>query len=300
MSFIESLQNKNLTDDKKANSSGINEFSFDCNAIGGYITLRTIHNDNLNINTARTIGFCGYDVDVQNYYYYVPLVINDKLVEINFDLLPYGSNVHKWAEGESKDNWEKFDDEFTKSLWENNLNQGVKDKINQYDLLIKSISIKSKEGDISKNWKTYINEKYKYSIKYPIDLDFLEDWQITEKTSDPNDNVAFVSKNPYEGGIEIIVKDKPYKNIFLKDWLVKNDIYGNIISLEEIIFNGSKSCKTYSKEPVNINTERIYFEKNSNLYQISFIGKGSDNREFEEIPTYSLFQEMFSTFKFTE
>ena len=173
-----------------------------------------------------------------------------------------------------------------------------KDEIENYRENIIS-TFKFIETNETADWKTYRNEKYKYSIKYPTKLDFIKDWQLTEKTSDPDDNIAFVSKNLYEGGIEIIIKDKSY-NMPLKDWLVKNDIYGNIISLEKINFNGLESYKVCSKEPVNINTERIYFEKNSNLYQISFVGKGSDEREFEKISTYSLFQEILSTFKFTD
>jgi len=150
ISFIKSLQNKNLTDNKyshcygKIPCSGIEDF--DCNAIGGYITLRTIHNNTFNVNTARTIGFCGYDVGIQNYYYYVPLSVNDKLVEIRFKLFPYNSTVYEWGNKEQgydeANNWEKFSEEFIKSLWENNPNKLIGQEIKQYDLLSESIFLK--------------------------------------------------------------------------------------------------------------------------------------------------------------
>ena len=152
MSFIKSSQDKNLTDNKHSHCygetpcSGIEGFDFYCGAIGGYITLRTIRNDVSDVNMARMIGFCGYDIGIQNYYYYVPLVINDKLIGVRFELFPYDSTAYEWgskeqAYEESK-NWEKFSKEFKKSLWEDSMNELIEQEIKQYDLIAESISLK--------------------------------------------------------------------------------------------------------------------------------------------------------------
>ena len=150
ISFVQELRTKNVAHNKYSHCYGkfpcepLNNFQLDCFGVGGYISLRTLFNTSHNINFLRTIGYCGFDVDLFNFYYYAILIDKNKIVEAKFTLFPPESPSYNWAIGIAKEdysNWEEFENILREALWNDRLPLDLQKQIQDYDLIFSSIKI---------------------------------------------------------------------------------------------------------------------------------------------------------------
>ena len=92
----------------------------------------------------RAIDFCGYDVSIDNYNYYVPFVINDRLVELTIPLFPTETPVRDWAltasGGDFSTNWEVFSKNLKVSLENGQMEEVLAQKMAENDAVAMSIT----------------------------------------------------------------------------------------------------------------------------------------------------------------
>lgn len=118
-------------------------FDVGCSAIGEKINAHQLMNPNFKNPTTRVIHFCGYDVSVDNYNYYVPFVVNNRLVELNIPLFPTETPVRDWAfttsGGDQSTNWEVFANNLKVSLNNGQMNEVLAQKMAENDAVAMSI-----------------------------------------------------------------------------------------------------------------------------------------------------------------
>ena len=163
----------------------------------------------------------------------------------------------------------------------------------------------AEETDETADWKTYANDKYKYSFKYPSEYNF---GPCTTKPCGP-----FV--NEEEGGdyvllqgdisekgwpnIEVAHYDTEFYNppagISLIEWLKEKSPYKESIPNDvNFLIDETAAIKVHiSASPQAYSSDEIYFIKDSKLFQITMLDM--DSQEAQDF--YNLF---LSTFKFTD
>lgn len=114
------------------NSNAVN-YSTGCDAITGVISKIDM----------RTVYFCGYDVSIDNYFYYAPKVINGTLVELRLPLFPRDTPVYAWAHKESggdlTENYETFTKNLEAMFKNGQLNELLATQLAEYNAIADSI-----------------------------------------------------------------------------------------------------------------------------------------------------------------
>lgn len=153
------------------------------------------------------------------------------------------------------------------------------------------------------NWKTYVNNKYLYSIRYPTDWSVLGP-RLIDPPGSGNVRIAYIfgeaSQLPIPGQafMDIVVEPNPENNIPTKDWYLEwvkkamSWVDSNAYQITEIIFKGMKAVKV-AKNDTN---EEILFIQNNYLFRINYFYFKDNNRQ----PPDEVFKLMLSTFKFTD
>lgn len=150
--------------------------------------------------------------------------------------------------------------------------------------------------DPTANWKTYTNEKYRYSLKYPLDIfvrQICEGEELLLSKRDPTDKAEYHDAGGTCGRgarylIEIItvtepVIDEPKSN---DDYTVTKTEF-NIGDLKAIKYTAESSLQPDNPGP-KWYTE-VFIEHNNQIHRI-YLGK----KEFLEI-----FDQILQTFQFT-
>lgn len=152
--------------------------------------------------------------------------------------------------------------------------------------------------DPTANWKTYTNQKYKYSLDYP------EEWVVEEGTES---NIANVRLSPevdecpsginpftcvYAEIIDIYVEDNP-ENLSIENFLNKNKKLPNTISFQPIVINGIEGRRTTSI-PGQFENDDIFIKNGSQIINIRLIHNLMEKRISKE-----LFDQILQTFKFS-
>lgn len=156
-------------------------------------------------------------------------------------------------------------------------------------LSIAAIGQSDKADDIS-HWKTFAN-KAGWMIKYP------RDWKVYSCHSclDPTDPNVFVAfDNPKTKEVVMIqhFKDKP-SNQSVEQWLDHIKMATNLnpkVSEEWITLNGTRVLKVVTSNQDSTECENFYVVHSSKTFAIQ-IDRGT--------PSYQIYQQMLSTFKFT-
>ena len=120
--------------------------------------------------------------------------------------------------------------------------------------------------DETADWKTYQNEKYNYTIKYP------KDWPINLKTSE-SVTIGNIPYEPSAGPLSVNVYQN--KNITFLDEF-KNNFPDGCQEEKEVSLTNLKAWKIICIEAfAGQQVENYFVERNNNLYYISFI-RGSE------------------------
>ena len=140
-------QFKAMIDYVAGKSFSMSDFNVGCDMTNHYLTTSMLFNSNLSAQTQRAIYFCGVDVSIDNYVYYVPYIINNKLVEIRLPLFPRDSAVRAWAietmggeDTSPEADFAKFSQDLEMSLQLNQPSPALAAQLREYDLFAKSIS----------------------------------------------------------------------------------------------------------------------------------------------------------------
>lgn len=140
-------QFKAMMDYVAGKSFSLSDFHVGCDMPNHYLSTSMLFNSNLSAQTQRAVYFCGVDVSIDNYVYYVPYIINNKLVEIRLPLFPRDSAVRAWAieamGGEDTSpaaDFAKFSKDLEQSLQLNQPHPILAVQLREYDLLAKSVT----------------------------------------------------------------------------------------------------------------------------------------------------------------
>jgi len=169
---------------------------------------------------------------------------------------------------------------------------------------------KPNSSDETANWKTYVSNKGKYSLKYPNDWQIKSDNEIlgsdtTKTTLQSNDLITKTINTPGIGGeqlpkgskLEVVLSLNPNFKSYeqLKDFMDnKSTMFplNYFTSNEEIIVDGVKSTIRRGGKPTTLalgNTFGYCFN-NGITYEFTFNNSENDD---------TLFNQILSTFKFT-
>lgn len=120
-------------------NSDLKNYQVGCNAIGGepIAPLKITH------DITRTVYFCGYDASIDNYYYYAPTLIGERLAEFRLPLFPRDSAINAWATAESgglmATNFETFTKNLNTSLKNQQPDEPVAHQLAEFDAIVSSI-----------------------------------------------------------------------------------------------------------------------------------------------------------------
>jgi len=154
---------------------------------------------------------------------------------------------------------------------------------------ITSISITTDE---TANWKTYVNQRCKYSVKFPSNWEKVDDPMIGEEAVyfKPM-NINFISSD----NASIIIEARPSKEIGVNNLQDKIDSYNAFLwknwtnkKIEEINFKNTKAIKA-TGDNYGIPNIKILILANDCYYEIKGVG--------DYIQT---FDQILSTFKFLD
>lgn len=114
----------------------------ECHTHGGYMDIAPLHNPSMNSDLVRTIGWCGLDIDINNYYYFVRIAKNkDQCFSLSFALFPYTQDIYKWADLNNPDR--ELEEVINTALTNGDLGklpEPVRKQIELYDSVAESIS----------------------------------------------------------------------------------------------------------------------------------------------------------------
>jgi len=152
--------------------------------------------------------------------------------------------------------------------------------------------------DETANWKTYTNQRFGYSLKYPPDVNL----ELTTK-NDLSDALIFQANNfkiihfkgpgtAAETTIEQYLKDAHPANL--------NPSYDNIMTTSTQKYLGSIKIIITSKDTKFEHDQRhAWFIRNKTLYSFITYAEGSDNPKVTDEQD-KLFNQILSTIRFTE
>ncbi len=148
--------------------------------------------------------------------------------------------------------------------------------------------------DPTADWKTYINEKYQYSLKYP------PQWEIQNEKSLQSENIYFYTKsaqNPNYNAYFFITVDQNVKNFTPnKEWYMEwaNQIPAGI-SIDKIKFEGTVF---HGYPALKVDSDELFFAKGNSVFRIALAVPNGDEEYKEGVK--SVFDQILQTFKFTE
>ena len=150
------------------------------------------------------------------------------------------------------------------------------------------------DADPTADWKTYINTKYLYSIKYP------KTWELQKEKSLQPENVYFSTKSPqnssYNAYFFISIEPNIKKTSPTKEWYeewakqIPAGISIDRIKFEETVFQGYPALK--------VNSNEIFFAKDNYMVRIVLTIPNGDAKYNKA--TESIFNQILLTFKFTD
>lgn len=153
--------------------------------------------------------------------------------------------------------------------------------------------------DMTADWKTYTNNSFSYSLRYPLDWEQLE--------VDKGKYVSFF-KGPYitdqpipEPNISVQVKDNPAQ-IPLREWLIGEKILPNDSNLEShtkesiILVDNVFGIKITT--PANGGRDTVFLSLGKNILQITYVFNGENQTDYENLVI--TFEQILSTFKFLD
>lgn len=162
------------------------------------------------------------------------------------------------------------------------------------------------------DWKTYINEGWKYSIKYPSNLYI--------KPNAQGDKFPGDESTPFDGGQTLIISDiekmgiqdvmpeerihiiittlKKEEGQSLYSYLVKSFSFGDNIS--EVVVNGisgfqNKSVNEYSS--VTVSSSSVFLSRDNWVYYLYSLNDSGENFDSKN---YKLMKKIISTFQLTD
>ncbi|MEK7581614.1 MAG: PsbP-related protein [Patescibacteria group bacterium] len=162
---------------------------------------------------------------------------------------------------------------------------------------------------IGANWKTYTNSMYRYSIKYPLELDFQ-----TSTRSEVADTQIFMNgendayKFPEDKFIGITIKVIT-TDLSLDGYLDKTyqENLGGVPSFNEGLKNGkiqkvtidnTNGYKTNTGMQFENTDKDVWVKRGDYIYWFSAFGNGETGTSYSK-PAGVMFDQILSTFKFT-
>ena len=151
INVIKKIQEEQTKENRIAREVPIDGLNFDCSALGGYMILRVVKNENLNNFFAKTIGHCGYDFP-PHYYYFTSSISQEKRIEFSHYEMP----TSDWSKLYKNPPYPSFLDDLAEELrdclwndWQcenypsdmKNYIEKFEEKTVQYDNIIKSIKL---------------------------------------------------------------------------------------------------------------------------------------------------------------
>lgn len=174
------------------------------------------------------------------------------------------------------------------------LSQQNSQKIETKTVAQPTVSAPSPTPNPTAGWKTFTNEKYQYSLKYPLL------WEIRKEKNQQPENIYFSTKspqNPNYNAYFFINVDQNIKDFSpTKEWYTNwaKQIPGEIsidkIKFEETVFQSYPALK--------VNSNEIFFAKDGYVFRIALAIPIGDE-EYKK-NTENIFSQILSTFKFTE
>jgi hypothetical protein len=148
--------------------------------------------------------------------------------------------------------------------------------------------------DETADWKTYTNEEYGFSFKYPGDLIKTNSKQSSiislNKSSDPNNKKDFILVTAMNSSLT----PEAYAN---------NLTVGDVLEGNEITINGNTAYEETRQHMKEVH-RNVYFSKRGNIIQLTLLVAGgsdsSNDDDFDESRYLPIFTQILSTFQFTK
>jgi len=149
-------------------------------------------------------------------------------------------------------------------------------------------------ADKTADWKTYTNEEYGFSFKYPGDLIKTNSKQSSiislNKSSDPNNKKDFILVTAMNSSLT----PEAYAN---------NLTVGDVLEGNEITINGNTAYEETRQHMKEVH-RNVYFSKRGNIIQLTLLVAGgsdsSNDDDFDESRYLPIFTQILSTFQFTK
>ena len=143
--------------------------------------------------------------------------------------------------------------------------------------------------DETADWKTYTNEKYGYSLKYP------KDWEYKENMHEG-----------YEKGAIVGFRKPPTKDEGFYDIVIRVADAGNTLTIDEWLARNAKPSIVTSPTHKTIGVDKLpgveFIESNMDEHKAVYLAHNKLVMSFtiaKDSKYLSIFNKMLSTFKFT-